>query len=73
MSENEMNSYRFTSGREPSDEMLVQLMKEVAQEAKEKHLRATAAHFLQMRIDAIASKEKWAKRINALVNGNVRS
>ena len=28
MSEQELNLYRFTSGREPSDEMLAQLMKE---------------------------------------------
>lgn len=35
MSEKEMNSYRFSSGIEPSDEMLKQLMKEVAEEAKE--------------------------------------
>ena len=29
MSEKEMNAYRFSSGEEPSDEMLSQLMKEV--------------------------------------------
>ena len=34
MSEQEMNPYRFTSGQEPSDEMLEQLMKEVAHDAK---------------------------------------
>ena len=34
MSEQEMNSYRFTSGQEPSDEMLAQLMNEVAHDAK---------------------------------------
>ena len=33
MSEKEMNSYRFLSGQEPSDEMLSQLMNEVAAEA----------------------------------------
>ena len=35
MSEKEMNSFRFNSGNEPSEEMLVQLMKEVAQKARE--------------------------------------
>lgn len=39
MSEQEMNSYRFTSGQEPSDEMLEQLMKEVAHDAKERQSR----------------------------------
>ena len=36
MSEKELNSYRFNSGEEPSDEMLSIIMKEEAQEAKEK-------------------------------------
>ena len=35
MSEKEMNAYRFSSGVEPTDEMLSQLMKEVANEAKD--------------------------------------
>ena len=73
MSEKEMNSYRFTSVQEPSDEMLVQLMKEVAQEAKEKHQQATAAYLQQMRIDAKATKEKWADRIMDVMNGEIKS
>lgn len=72
MSKKEMDSYRFTSGHEPSDEMLVQLMKEVAQEAKEKHQQATAAYLHQMRIDAAACKERWAERIAIVTNGQVR-
>lgn len=36
MSEQELNSYLFTSGAEPTDEMLSTIMNEVAQEAKEK-------------------------------------
>ena len=35
MSEKEMNSYRFVSGQEPSDEMLSQLMSEVAAKKRE--------------------------------------
>ena len=35
MSEKEMNAYRFGTGQEPTDEMLEQIMKEVAQEARE--------------------------------------
>ena len=34
MSEKELNSYRFTSGAEPKDEMLSTIMNEVAPEAK---------------------------------------
>ena len=36
MSEKEMNAYRFGTGQEPTDEMLEQVMKEVAQEAPKK-------------------------------------
>lgn len=34
MSESEMNAYRFNSGREPTDEMLAQIMREAAADAK---------------------------------------
>ena len=34
MSEAEMNAYRFNSGQEPTDEMLAQIMHEVAVDAK---------------------------------------
>ena len=40
MSEKEMNSYRFGSGQEPPDEMLEQIMREVAQDARECTKRA---------------------------------
>ena len=69
MSEKEMNSYRFVSGQEPSDEMLSQLMIEVAEEAVERRKRADEAHFSQMRRNVAAKKERWAERINRVVNG----
>lgn len=68
MSEQEMNSYRFTSGLEPSDEMLAQLMKEVAHDAKERQEQATAAYFSEMRREAEVVKTKWADRINSAIN-----
>lgn len=69
MSEQEMNSYRFTSGEEPSDEMLAQLMKEVAHDAKVRQEKATAAYFSEMRREAEIVKAKWAARINSALNG----
>ena len=69
MSEEEMNSYRFTSGEEPSDEMLAQLMKEVAHDAKVRQEQATAAYFSDMRREAEIVKAKWADRINSAING----
>lgn len=69
MSEQEMNSYRFISGQEPTDEMLAQIMKEVARDAKERQDQATQAYFLQMRSNAAKKKAKWAERINQAING----
>lgn len=69
MSETEMNSYRFISGEEPSDEMLAQIMKEVAQEAAESNRKAQEAYFAEMRRMATISKAKWAERINRVLNG----
>ena len=68
MSEKEMNSYRFVSGLEPTDEMLSQLMKEVAEEERYENQKATEAHFSQMRYNIAAKKEKWSERINRVVN-----
>lgn len=69
MSEKEMNSYRFVSGQEPTDDMLSQLMKEVAAEANYENQKATEAHFSQMCRNMAAKKEKWSERINRVVNG----
>jgi hypothetical protein len=69
MSEKEMNSYRFGTGQEPTDEMLEQVMKEVAQEARESSKRAAAVHFEQMRRNIAMNKAKWNERINSIING----
>lgn len=45
MSEAELNSYRFNSGKEPTDEMLAHIMHEVAQEAKVQNEEATKKYF----------------------------
>ena len=52
MSEKEMNSYRLTSMEEPTDEMLSQLMREVAEEAKHKSEEAHKAFFNELRTAA---------------------
>lgn len=44
-----MDEYRFTNiDEEPTDEMLAQLMQEVAEEAKERYEKAQAAYFAQI-------------------------
>lgn len=76
MSEQEMNSYRFTSGTDPSDEMLTQLMKEVAHDVKVRSEKANAEYFASMRHNAEEKREmgrsnprsyKW---INQSINPN---
>ena len=52
MSGKEMNSYRLTSMEEPTDEMLSQLMKEVAEEAKRKSEEAHKRIFTDLRMAA---------------------
>ena len=68
MSDKEMNSYRFGTGQEPTDEMLKQVMKEVAEEARESSKKAADAHFEQMRRNIAIKREKWAKQINQVAN-----
>ena len=69
MSEKEMNAYRFGTGQEPTDEMLEQVMKEDAQEARESSKKATEAHFEQMRKNIANNRMQWADRINSIING----
>ena len=64
-----MNAYRFGKGQEPTDEMLEQIMKEVAQEARESSKKATDAHFEQMRRNIASQKAQWAERINGIIHG----
>ena len=69
MSEKEMNSYRFGMGHEPTDEMLEQVMKEVAQEARESSKKAADAHFEQMRRNIAQNRASRSARINSIING----
>ncbi|MDE6268084.1 MAG: hypothetical protein K2M04_03275 [Muribaculaceae bacterium] len=64
MSEAELNSYRFASGKDPSDEMLAQIMHEVAQDAKKSNDEAASKHLDDMRREMKNDQEKWADRIN---------
>ena len=64
-----MNAYRFGTGKEPTDEMLEQIMKEVAQEARESSKKAADAHFEQMRRNIAMKRKMWAEHINSIING----
>ena len=64
MLEKKMNSYRFVSGEEPSDEMLEQIMMEAAMEANQRKRRADEEYFSQMMRNIDVKRERWAERIN---------
>ncbi|MBD5424761.1 MAG: hypothetical protein HDR45_01015 [Bacteroides sp.] len=68
MSEAEMNSYRFGTGREPTDEMLAQIMHEAATEAKQRNEEAALRHLDDMRREMKNDEAKWADRINEVKN-----
>lgn len=63
MSGKDINSYRFNSGEEPTDEMLAQIMHEVAVEAAESNKRAATEHLEEMMRDIARKKAKWGDRI----------
>ena len=69
MSEKELNAYRFSPEQEPTDEMLEQIMKEVAEEAQAGNKKATEEHFAQMRLNAHEKQAKWSKEIENLLYG----
>lgn len=58
----EMNAYRLTSLEEPTDAMLTQLMKEVAEDAKHKAEEATERFFKQLDETVALRKREWAKK-----------
>lgn len=73
MSESEMNSYRFESGEEPTDEMLAQIVQEVADVAKASNDEALKRYFDELQKGIDEQQTKWANRINELKNGKQQS
>ena len=59
MTAQELNSYRFLSGEEPTDEMLEAIMQEVAIEAKERNKRATERYMNLLKQDIIEKQKYW--------------
>lgn len=66
ITDEELNSYRFLSGEEPSEELLEAIMCEVAVEAKERNERATEQYFNQMKRNIIEKQQYWASRFETL-------
>ena len=69
MSEEELNSYRFISGVDPSDEMLAQIMHEAANDAKERNEKANKEFFDEIKRGGEILNKKIAEKFNSAING----
>ena len=67
MSGTKLNEYRFNPEQEPTDEMLEQIMKEVAEEARKGNLKATEEHWSRMQQEITRKQAKWADKINSII------
>lgn len=70
LSQEEMNSYRLTSMEEPGDERMAQIMREVAEDARESTLRAAERVAAGIEAATHAAQEKWGDAINEIKNEN---
>jgi len=64
MTQQEFSSYRFSSGREPSDEMLTQLMENAARKVRESNQEVDTRYFDALRRDCEAVKVKASDASN---------
>ena len=69
MYEKELNSYRFSPDQEPTDEMLRQIMKEVAEEARTSNRKANEEHWQRMQQDIANKRIKWSDKMNSIIYG----
>lgn len=68
MSEEQMNSYRLTSMEEPGDERMAQIMREVAEDARESTRRAAERVAAGIEAARHVAQEKWGDTINRIKN-----
>ncbi|MCM1170374.1 MAG: hypothetical protein NC324_10615 [Bacteroides sp.] len=69
MSEEEMNSYRFISGEDPTDEMMSQIMKEVTQEAVARQEQAMHRYQEEMERQRVLLHARWDAKLKSLIHG----
>ena len=69
MSDKELNSYRFVSGEEPSDEMLDAVMKEVAEDASKRQKEAVMKLEFESQQEYDSFKDAMLKRVLAVKYG----
>ncbi len=64
MSEKELNSYRFLSGEDPTDEMLEGIMKDALECAMTRRREAEAKIKAEVEQQRQLHRDKWASRLN---------
>lgn len=65
-----MNSYRLTSIEEPGDERMAQIMREVAEDARESTRRAAERVAAGIEVAAQEARARVEETVNRLRNGN---
>lgn len=70
MSEAEMNNYRLTSMEEPGDERMAQIMREVAEDARESTRRAAERVAAGIEAATMEARARVAETIAKLRNGS---
>ncbi len=68
MSEKELNSYRFLSGEDPSDEMLECIMKDALECAMDRRRKAEERMKSEVEHQRQLHRAKWANRLNSCSN-----
>ncbi len=68
MSEKELNSYRFLSGEDPTDEMLECIMRDALECAMTKRRKAEARIKAEVERQRKLHREKWTPRLNSCSN-----
>ncbi len=70
MSDEQMNSYRLTSMEEPGDERMAQIMREVAEDARENTRRAAERVAAGIEAAAQEARTRVEETISRLRNGS---
>lgn len=69
MSEEKLNSYRFLSGEEPSDEMLECIMKDALKSAMSRRREAEANMKQEIARQREIHRKKWDLKLNSIKHG----
>lgn len=69
MSENELNSYRFLSGQEPTDEMLECIMKDALDCAMSRKREAEERLVVELKRMREMQRQTFNSRLNSILNG----